>query len=1637
VIAGVGIANQYGLGQEVRVNEDGCGVSLSTKLLLSGMKIQTQWIYTAKHIEDILLPELERQKADLKTGTFEITGMDQEDADVYLGALIDNWNTVLDYYREKTLPYYCLCDPASWPSWEGDLTYDNVEGNLNLESLRKKMEVEWRQPFCEKIGRFDNDTFKLKEEPIIWTENLINKYHILQDQKRRFFEFADTIDLYPNKFRQEFTKEVKVYDIFGRYLYTKTVFKETKAIEPYIKSFIKKQTPLFGTDIQNITFSGNTSFAQEVSTQRSQFTEISGRDIVDKDLFVGAFFDRELGVSFGLGVESDEKIFDIKLGVGYVYNYRKETTTLEAAAIDTTVTTGYVLSDDDDGDQYSVTSIRGISPNHTPYFELVGGRSACPPFEGTILRERPQLTLESPNGQGVNNVQYNIPADGTATFPLAIKNENPFNEARWFYVNIDPRSNPRGAWVFLDGLLLSEELYRVPANEPLYATLQVERGPGNFYQYEDLRLIIRSYCSDVRANTAIDRDSIHFSVFFDHPCSDVSITEPGNNWVIKRRNPLAPDDREQLLLRIADYDLANEQLDSLRIQYRRVGTAASGLDVGWLTETILTRDSLTNYYEEFKLVYSQPQYLYAWDITDRPEILDGDYEIRVVADCGPQGVIISNVIRGRVDRSLVELLGFPQPDDGFLHRKELIKVTFTEKLDCGTKELFAIRLRDQETGQDVPFTCLCYDNYIELRIADSTRNNFDGQVLTARIDTVYDIAGNTLLDPIVWSFQVVQSPLYWSPNELEFDIYQGETREFTAQLYNTGGATDFRLTYPMDSLELLTDDLTIYPNEGSGKDILFRVNTDKLEIDSYRFTVFAEKIDTIVQGDFYSPYLEIKVNVLGKPPAWQPDPTLYEDQMILLANYQFTDALPSTDTTDVISAWIGNEIRGVGNIEKSGDHYVAYLFVYGDKEEDLDKPLEFRVWNAKQGKEYDAHPADSIFFRAGKTVGSSLAPEILVVNRLSDEARYIPLNGGGWTWFSLNTDQQGNPLNSVLRSLKATDGDFIRTKNKSASYLAQSEEWITLDSLDSLAVEDGFAIWLQGADDTLRVTGADADVNYLPLDKGWHFIGYPQQEAKVLDESFFTDLPGSANIYVTRSALDNNDDDFAEYSSSAGWLKDFDMRPNRAYQLYVSDLTTWTFGEGTKAKPMGLVREKSGPIQTPQPQQADTWTVNPADYANTMIVIADLLIDGEVSRDSLDRVAAFVGEECRGVAELEYIKALDQYQLSLFIYSNEPNEEVSIYLYDASRKEVYLHEEQLNYRNNAIIGKMSSPYHLVNLSRPKAHLVAEDLYCKEDPGGRITIAGFVSGTAPFEVQWSTGSTDMQLNDLAAGTYVLTITDASGQAVQDSVTIREFDLSAMRPTAGLMEDGAICVGESALLMADSLVPSATFSWYDEKENRIGEDAVLLLTNLQKDRRVYLEANIHGCRSDRGIVEIRVQQPDASFDILAEPMAQPGDTIRFSPVIGEKPDHLYRWSFGDGSTSEEVRPIHIYTQAGTYDVSLEVTDESGCTNEVTQRGFLQIGSATGTDQWPVWLSEWTVAPNPFHQILHVNFVIHRADAYWISLKDQWGREISRQKMDLNAGKHSILLDVAASLPDGSYYVEIKNEAGERGLYKVVRQ
>src|SRR6185295_11998648 len=61
-----------------------------------------------------------------------------------------------------------------------------------------------------------------------------------------------------------------------------------------------------------------------------------------------------------------------------------------------------------------------------------------------------------------------------------------------------------------------------------------------------------------------------------------------------------------------------------------------------------------------------------------------------------------------------------------------------------------------------------------------------------------------------------------------------------------------------------------------------------------------------------------------------------------------------------------------------------------------------------------------------------------------------------------------------------------------------------------------------------------------------------------------------------------------------------------------------------------------------------------------------------------------------------------------------------------------------------------------------------------------------------------------------------------------------------------------------------------------------------------------------------------------------------TYNFSSVGSADPEGsplTYEWSFGDGSSSTEASPQHLFGKSGTYLVGLKVTDSGGATAEAT--------------------------------------------------------------------------------------------------------
>jgi gliding motility-associated-like protein len=86
-------------------------------------------------------------------------------------------------------------------------------------------------------------------------------------------------------------------------------------------------------------------------------------------------------------------------------------------------------------------------------------------------------------------------------------------------------------------------------------------------------------------------------------------------------------------------------------------------------------------------------------------------------------------------------------------------------------------------------------------------------------------------------------------------------------------------------------------------------------------------------------------------------------------------------------------------------------------------------------------------------------------------------------------------------------------------------------------------------------------------------------------------------------------------------------------------------------------------------------------------------------------------------------------------------------------------------------------------------------------------------------------------------------------------------------------------------------------------------------------------------------ILVSKPIANFS--ADTLSCDSKPINF---VNSSSGHglNYIWNFGDGTTSKEKNPVHLYSKEGTYSVNLSITDQYGCSSEISKTNYVQIAN-----------------------------------------------------------------------------------------------
>ncbi|RMB58043.1 PKD domain-containing protein [Dokdonia sinensis] len=86
-------------------------------------------------------------------------------------------------------------------------------------------------------------------------------------------------------------------------------------------------------------------------------------------------------------------------------------------------------------------------------------------------------------------------------------------------------------------------------------------------------------------------------------------------------------------------------------------------------------------------------------------------------------------------------------------------------------------------------------------------------------------------------------------------------------------------------------------------------------------------------------------------------------------------------------------------------------------------------------------------------------------------------------------------------------------------------------------------------------------------------------------------------------------------------------------------------------------------------------------------------------------------------------------------------------------------------------------------------------------------------------------------------------------------------------------------------------------------------------------------------------VQVMGPSANFSTTDTTAGCLPLTINFQDdSTSMSPITQWFWDFGDGNTSSQQNPMHMYSTSGIYDVSFQVTDVNGCSNTIIETAFI---------------------------------------------------------------------------------------------------
>ena len=201
---------------------------------------------------------------------------------------------------------------------------------------------------------------------------------------------------------------------------------------------------------------------------------------------------------------------------------------------------------------------------------------------------------------------------------------------------------------------------------------------------------------------------------------------------------------------------------------------------------------------------------------------------------------------------------------------------------------------------------------------------------------------------------------------------------------------------------------------------------------------------------------------------------------------------------------------------------------------------------------------------------------------------------------------------------------------------------------------------------------------------------------------------------------------------------------------------------------------------------------------------------------------------------------------------------------------------------------------------------------------------------------------------ASGRYTVTLITKTRLGCSDTI-IKPFYIRVSAPTANFRSLNTITCSNTAVLFSDSSHADSSHTLSQWIWNY--GDGIIQNYTAPPYLHSYLLPGVYsvllkvidnqGCSdSIRHSNYITITKPTASF-FSPDTNSCPNGAVHFTN-ISSGINNTYSWSFGDGTNSTLLNPIHQYAIDGLYTVKLIAIDMNGCTDTMTRLSYIKISS-----------------------------------------------------------------------------------------------